>query len=70
MVQLIYQAESLVLMAEDNGTGIHNNNHILAKGIGLKNVQHRSRYIQANLNIESDTKGTLIILEIPYANNR
>jgi signal transduction histidine kinase len=70
MVQLIYQTTSLVLMAEDNGTGIHNKNNTLAKGIGLKNVKHRSRYIQANLNIESDAKGTLIILEIPYANNR
>jgi signal transduction histidine kinase len=66
MVQLVYQATSLVLMVEDNGIGIKNDQTFTSKGIGLQNIQHRCQYIQAKMSIESDTKGTLIIIEIPY----
>ncbi len=66
MVQLIYQEESLVVMVEDNGTGMKNGSGVHEKGIGLKNIRHRVAYIQAALTIESDHKGTLVIIEIPY----
>ncbi len=66
MVQLIYQKESLVVMVEDNGTGMRTDAGTHDKGIGLKNIRHRAAYIQATLTIESDNKGTLVIIEIPY----
>lgn len=68
MVQLIYQEDSLVVMVEDNGTGMKNDTDMLGKGIGLKNIKHRAAYINATLAIESDHKGTLVIIEIPYGN--
>lgn len=70
MIQLIYQEESLVVMVEDNGTGMKNGTGTHEKGIGLKNIRHRVAYIQATLTIESDHKGTLVIIEIPYGKER
>jgi signal transduction histidine kinase len=66
MIQLIYQDESLVVMVEDNGTGMKHDADADGKGIGLKNIRHRVAYIHAALTIESDHKGTLVIIEIPY----
>jgi signal transduction histidine kinase len=65
MIQLIYQSDSLVVMVEDNGIGMKTDGEA-KKGIGLKNIQHRATYINATLTIESDTKGSLVIIEIPY----
>jgi signal transduction histidine kinase len=68
LIQLIYQADSLIVTVEDNGTGIKKSQ--AAEGIGLRSVRLRADYIQAQLKIESDDKGTLIMLEVPYENNR
>ena len=68
LIQLIYQADSLVVTVEDNGTGIKNSK--AREGIGLRSVQLRADYIHARLKIESDDKGTLIMLEVPFENNR
>lgn len=67
-IQLIYQERSLVVTVEDNGTGIKNS--AAKEGIGLRSIQSRAEYIDATLKIESDSKGTLVILEIPYDNVR
>lgn len=69
VVQMIYQEESLVLMVEDNGMGIKNKNNLQKEGLGLSNIRHRVAYMNALINIESDPKGTLIIIEIPYEKN-
>lgn len=66
LIQLVYQDESLVVTVEDNGIGI--NRLKSEEGIGLRSIRSRAAYIHAKLNIESDDKGTLIILEIPYDN--
>jgi signal transduction histidine kinase len=66
MIQLMYQKESLVVMVEDNGIGLNHTNGNPGKGIGLMNIRHRVAYIRATLTIESDHKGTLAIIEIPY----
>jgi len=66
LIQLIYQTGSLVVTVEDNGTGI--NNPKGEEGMGLRSIRLRADYLHATLKIESDTKGTLIILEVPYEN--
>jgi len=66
LIQLIYQSGSLVVTVEDNGTGI--NNPKGEEGMGLRSIRLRADYLHATLKIESDTKGTLIILEVPYEN--
>lgn len=65
MIQLLYQSSSLVVMVEDNGIGMKTTAET-KKGIGLKNIQHRAAYINATFTIESDNKGSLVIIEIPY----
>jgi signal transduction histidine kinase len=65
LIQLIYQHESLVVMVEDNGVGIEKTK--TGEGIGLRSIRLRAAYIGAKLNFESDHKGTLTILEVPYA---
>jgi signal transduction histidine kinase len=67
MIQLIYQDKSLMVMVEDNGTGIKKGAD-METGIGLKNIRHRVAYINGSFAIESDDdRGTLFIIEIPYA---
>jgi|GEM_PF-3392141 len=63
-IQLIYQEKSLVVTVEDNGIGIRTSK--ATEGIGMRSIRLRAEYIRAKLNIESDEKGTLIILEVPY----
>jgi signal transduction histidine kinase len=65
-IQLIYQKNSLVVTVEDDGIGIQKSKTI--EGIGMQSMRLRSEYIQAKLKIESDDKGTLLILEVPYEN--
>lgn len=67
-IQLVYQDASVVVTVEDNGTGLKNSK--VEEGIGLRSIRLRADYIRARLKIESDDKGTLIILEVPYENNR
>jgi signal transduction histidine kinase len=64
LIQLMYQADSLIVTVEDNGTGMKNSN--AEEGIGLRSIRRRADYIHAQLKIESDDKGTLTILEVPY----
>lgn len=65
MIQLIYQDKHLMVMVEDNGTGMKKQPGG-EKGIGLKNIRHRVAFIKATLTIETDDKGTLFIIEVPY----
>ena len=68
IIQLVYQPESLVVSVEDDGKGFQVvNSGISAAGIGLKNVSSRSIYIGATLDISSDTSGTYVLVEVPYA---
>lgn len=64
-IQLMYQKDSLVVTVEDNGIGIRNKSGS-EEGIGLRSIRLRAAYIHASINVESDDKGTLVILEIPY----
>jgi len=68
LIQLIYQKDSLVVTVEDSGIGIQRSKN--PEGIGLRSIRLRAEYIHARLNVESDPKGTLVILEIPYEPNR
>lgn len=67
-VQMAFQAKSLVMTVEDNGTGFQAlNSSVSSPGIGLKNVLFRSNYIGATLDISSDASGICVIVEVPYA---
>ena len=62
-VQLSKRAELLQVTVEDDGNGF-DPKQIESKGIGLKNIQSRVDYLQANLDFNSNTQGTSYIIEI------
>jgi signal transduction histidine kinase len=62
-IQLLHNNTHLEIMAEDNGKGFSENE---IKGIGLKNIFSRVEYLEGNINIDSGTSGTTIIIQIPY----
>lgn len=66
-IQFVYRENSLVVTVEDDGVGFK---ETPTEGIGLRSIWLRSAYIRAQLKMESDEKGTLIILEIPYEDNQ
>lgn len=68
LIQLLYQQDSLIVTVEDDGIGF-NTTDISGNGMGLKNVELRAVCIHSKITFESDAKGTLIILEIPYKKN-
>jgi signal transduction histidine kinase len=63
-IQLIYQEESLVFSVEDNGPGFDFEKTLQeTEGIGLKNIISRAKVIDAKLTIQSDHRGTLILID-------
>lgn len=67
-LQLIAEKDSLRIMVEDNGIGIHESKNISGEtgGIGLENINSRVKYLKGNMFIESNSNGTTFIFEIPF----
>jgi signal transduction histidine kinase len=53
-------------VAEDNGQGFPDSS---SDGIGLKNIRSRVNYLNGSLNIDTGSRGTTIMISIPYQNN-
>ncbi|HPH36054.1 MAG TPA: 7TM diverse intracellular signaling domain-containing protein [Sediminibacterium sp.] len=53
--------QTITLLVEDNGTGFISNQ---SEGIGLKNIRYRVEYLGGKILIDSNTKGTSIVIEI------
>jgi len=65
-VQLIQNAESVILMVEDNGKGFDAENLPNVEGLGIKNLYSRTKWLNGEIEINSDPgKGTLITIEYP-----
>lgn len=65
-VQLVKSDQRLVLMIEDNGSGFDFDKLRLSEGIGLSNVETRTKVLGGELNIESAPgRGTVIMIEVP-----
>ena len=54
-------SEKITLLVEDNGIGFIPNQ---SEGIGLKNIRYRVEYLNGKILIDSNTKGTSIVIEI------
>ena len=69
-IQIIKHPAYINLMIEDNGRGFNYNKAFEEKrGIGLGNILSRVEYMNGSLEIDSATsKGTTVIIEIPYTN--
>lgn len=62
-MQIISENNELLITIEDNGIGFKTENKTI--GIGLENMRARIEFLQGKINIDSNDKGTSIILEIP-----
>jgi signal transduction histidine kinase len=62
-LQLIYHERSLTMLAEDNGIGMKRGD---TGGIGLKNVRLRVQFLNGNINFDSGSIGTTIVIQIPF----
>jgi signal transduction histidine kinase len=63
VVQLIYYAESLSILVEDNGVGIKKNQNDW--GIGLKNINSRVEFLNARIHMDFGIGGTTTVIEVP-----
>jgi signal transduction histidine kinase len=64
-LQLIYYEAFIYVSVEDNGIGFEEKQTDM-KGNGLKNINLRVNYLHGKLSLESSSKGTSILIEIPY----
>lgn len=62
-MQLIFENQTLMIIIEDNGIGF-DINHKKHNG-GLENIKLRISYLSGKINIDSNNKGTSLIIEIP-----
>lgn len=62
-IQLLLNNNEMVLIAEDNGIGISIDNK--NQGSGLKNINSRIDFLNGKLTIDTNKKGTTIIIEVP-----
>lgn len=63
-IQLINHGDSIVLSIEDDGIGF--DMKLRTKGIGLKNVESRTKLLNGSMDVESTPgEGTLVTVEIP-----
>lgn len=65
-IQLVYEANSLTIIVEDDGIGINNKSN-MTDGIGLKHIQTRVAYLNAKLTIDDDGKGTIVVIDVPIS---
>ena len=69
-VQLIQHENSILLMVEDEGSGFDlTRSRIKSHGLGLKNIQTRTRSLGGTLLLDSTPgEGTSVTIEIPLNN--
>jgi signal transduction histidine kinase len=63
-LQIVFEEKQIIIIFEDDGLGFDVGT--ITKGIGLKNIEARTKKLHGNLNIDSRIgRGTIVIIEIP-----
>ncbi len=66
-IQLVYFHEGLNILIEDNGTGFDLTQTQTGKGIGIKSIESRVRYLGGKIHYDSTSgHGTTVNIEIPF----
>ena len=70
-VNFFGEEKNLTIIVEDNGIGFnveeHKNDKRSGKGLGLYNIENRTRLVNADVEFNSATnRGSRIVLTIPY----
>jgi signal transduction histidine kinase len=64
-LQLIEHEDCMIMIMEDNGSGFDAGEK--RKGMGLKNIEHRVKFMGGKFKIESASgKGSTFIIELPF----
>jgi two-component system NarL family sensor kinase len=67
-ILLLSDAKEITVTIEDNGKGFDKNDQSQFKGIGLKNITSRVKYLKGTVEISSSPgKGTLVAIYVPLA---
>ncbi|GAB3563430.1 hypothetical protein GCM10027578_07080 [Spirosoma luteolum] len=67
-VQLLFHTDGLSLVVEDDGIGYDGaEDASRSAGIGLKTIQSRVTYLNARWHTDSSPRGTITLIDIPYA---
>jgi signal transduction histidine kinase len=61
-IQIYFENKQIEICIEDNGTGITEKK---TNGIGLINVQTRTKFLKGIYNCDSNSNGTVFIIQIP-----
>lgn len=64
-IQLWAEQNNLMLSVEDDGIGMQSTD---STGIGMRNMQYRTNYFGGTMHIDTNTKGTTVIISIPLEN--
>jgi|GEM_PF-1328789 len=66
IIQLSYNKHRLYITVEDNGNGFELHPDLLKKGIGLKNIESRTKILNGRMDYQTaPSKGTSVMIEIP-----
>jgi signal transduction histidine kinase len=65
-IQLINYETGIEIMIEDNGKGFDAN---VVSGLGLKSINTRVNILEGSMNIDSNIRGTTILIKIPKKRN-
>jgi len=63
LIQINGEEKGISILVEDDGEGFQKNND--SKGFGLKNMQQRAEFLEAELSIESTENGTTVFMVCP-----
>jgi signal transduction histidine kinase len=63
LIQLDLVKSNLSLKINDNGSGY--DQYIVAEGAGIKAMKNRAAVLNADFDIQSDKKGTSVLLHVP-----
>jgi signal transduction histidine kinase len=65
-VTLHYEPEKFIMEICDNGIGFNRDELNGSQGMGMQNMQERSKFLNGNLNVETEPdKGCAVTLEVP-----
>jgi signal transduction histidine kinase len=67
-IELLYQQDELVLIIDDDGIGFDIKKELKPSQMGLKNINLRAQFINANYDFDNHQNGTTFMISIPYAN--
>ena len=65
LIQINKTEDEIFLVVEDNGIGMDPETLIQSRGIGMKSIESRVKYLNGSMDISGQGKGTCVSVHIP-----